>query len=294
MIKKILMWGMIAPLFFVFGCDSIDYISHIKDHTFIGVDFDEIPTKAQLDSLDNDINPNIVGVTLDWNNPFPSALSTAVLNRGKILLIRWEPWIWGDENDISYKDILNGDWDEYIAEFAGSAKDVRYPLIIEFAPEFDSSGYSWSLDRYSNGKTLLTKTLNHVLSVFEREGAFNVTFLLSASGSKSEYNSKKIKINDKITVYDSFYGLKPNISYIESVDPESGDDYRVMIRRVGRASQKMLPDLLPNPVVKVVTLTYDDFILWAESKPAISIADTEAFSSLGKYFKKINEKTSKK
>lgn len=71
-----------------------------------------------------------------WSNSFPSALSSKVGQKGKTLIIFWEP-------SFGYDSIINGSKDAYITQFASAAKTYNYPVILVPFDEMNLNEEAW-------------------------------------------------------------------------------------------------------------------------------------------------------
>lgn len=93
---------------------------------------------------------DIVAVHIHWGNErdFPSELGRAVLDRGATLMIFWNPMDYrvdtNGQSDFHYRNILNGDWDEYIDAFVSDVEGYRGNVIIAPLEEVNGEWVHWS------------------------------------------------------------------------------------------------------------------------------------------------------
>lgn len=123
------------------------------------------------------LKPHFVMWYLDWKQPFSMEQCLKVLEYGAIPHIVWEPWVWGEFDAIRLKNIINGDWDNYITTFARDVKRFEYPVFLRILHEFNIEGYSWSLSVNDKDYDRYIKAYRHIVDIFRREGAYNAFFI---------------------------------------------------------------------------------------------------------------------
>jgi len=135
---------------------------------------------------------------------FPSDACRALNGEGVTPLVGVMPWSslkQGEpESVFTLGKILNGDFDEDIARCADEAHDLGFPIMMEFGPEVNGSWFPWNgawngRDEKSYGDAELPDgperfrdAYRHVVEIFRRKGASDVTwvFHIAASGSPKE------------------------------------------------------------------------------------------------------------
>ncbi len=102
-----------------------------------------------------------------WDNSFPSALSSKVGQKGKTLIIFWEP-------SFGYDSIINGSKDEYIKSFAASAKAYGYPVILVPFDEMNLNEEAWGYGQNGNTAAKFKTAWQRIHDLFS--GVTNVKF----------------------------------------------------------------------------------------------------------------------
>lgn len=111
-----------------------------------------------------------------------AGLLANIAKGGYIPMITWEPWIVAFENhrgqmhDSSLSMVANGEFDNYIREWARQAVIFGKPMFLRYAHEFSNPWYAWS-SRYGNDEMLFKEAWKHVHGIFQAEGARNVAFI---------------------------------------------------------------------------------------------------------------------
>lgn len=136
---------------------------------------------------------NILADFEGWQNDFPSALSAKVGQRGKTLLIFWEP-------NFGYDAIINGSKDNYINQFATAASNYNDPIILVPFDEMNLNEEDWGYGRNNNTAEKFQQAWRHIHDIFAPVS--NVKFGIA-------YNNVSI----------------PNVSGNRFSDYYPGDDY---------------------------------------------------------------------
>jgi beta-mannanase len=113
-----------------------------------------------------------------WNS-FPASTMTSIRNSGSIPLISWEPWAY-NITDANYQlaDIINGNYDAYIAAWAENAKAWGYPFFLRFAHEMNGkTWYPWQEGLNGNSSGQYVQAWRHVVDIFRAAGANNVNWV---------------------------------------------------------------------------------------------------------------------
>jgi hypothetical protein len=113
---------------------------------------------------------------------FPRESLEAITAAGALPCITWEPMYIrdGKEVAISYKDILDGRYDDYITWFAEQARSWKKPLLIRFAHEMNLKRYHWGTaeDEYGpESPAVYRKIYRHVVEIFRKCGAGNILWV---------------------------------------------------------------------------------------------------------------------
>jgi hypothetical protein len=141
-----------------------------------------------------------------WENEikFPSEMCRTLNDEGVIPLVGIMPWSTlkqgAPEPVYTLERLLNGDFDEDIAQCAEEAHDLGFPIMIEFGPEVNGSWFPWNGawngrdatgygDRaLPDGPERFRDAYRKIIGIFRKQGAMDVTwvFHIAASGSPKE------------------------------------------------------------------------------------------------------------
>ncbi|HEX6555930.1 MAG TPA: glycosyl hydrolase [Ktedonobacteraceae bacterium] len=130
--------------------------------------------------------PAIIMWYQDWVHPgekeFDPILMNAVVTRGAIPMVTWEPW-----NDragsfqpaYSLRAIIAGAHDTYIRQWAHDAHTWGRPFYLRFAHEMNGNWFPWSPGINGNSLAEYVVAWRHVVNIFREEGATNVQWVWS-------------------------------------------------------------------------------------------------------------------
>lgn len=118
--------------------------------------------------------PNLVLYFTDWGGGFQASLASIAHEHGATLLLDLDP------TRISLLSIANGQQDRYLKSFAESVLAFGNPVIISFGHEMNGTWYPWGWTHAS--PHLFVRAWRHVVSVFRKVGAGNVTWLWTVNG----------------------------------------------------------------------------------------------------------------
>lgn len=108
----------------------------------------------------------------------------AIRRHGSIPLLTWAPRA-PDQNEsqpaFALHHIIDGEFDEYIVEFAKAVKRWNHPLFLRFAHEMNGDWYPWAEKVNGNGTGEYVRAWRHVHDIFSREQVANVTWVWSPS-----------------------------------------------------------------------------------------------------------------
>ncbi len=99
----------------------------------------------------------IVASSSYWGElTFPTANVNMIWRHGSIPMIYWSPWDKPYEemhgpDKFSLTNILAGQWDDYIDQWAEGARAFGQPLLVSFANEMNGSWFPWSGLFYGGG-----------------------------------------------------------------------------------------------------------------------------------------------
>ena len=117
--------------------------------------------------------PNLVLSFSRWNEPFQASFADQARSRHAIPFIQLEPWSTG------LAAIAAGHSDGYLASYAQAVAAYRYPVVIGFAHEMNGYWYPWGWTHVS--PAVWVAAWRHVVDVFRRVGADNVTWIWTAN-----------------------------------------------------------------------------------------------------------------
>ncbi|MEO8973335.1 MAG: hypothetical protein ABI406_17250, partial [Ktedonobacteraceae bacterium] len=123
----------------------------------------------------------------NWGGSDPStslfnpALMTAIRNHGSIPMVTWDPWVFNKgahQPTYSLTNIIVGNFDSYITQYAQAAKAWGYPFFIRFAQEMNANWYPWGLGAkdMNNKASDYRNAWIHIHNIFTQVGATNVTW----------------------------------------------------------------------------------------------------------------------
>ncbi|MCK5708558.1 MAG: hypothetical protein KAI43_12990 [Candidatus Aureabacteria bacterium] len=119
--------------------------------------------------------PGMIMFFMNWEKPFPRKDMESIINYSAIPHIVWEPTAYkGGKENIYLKNIIEGEWDEYLKRWAKAAKEFNYPFILRLGHEMDGNWYSWSGAKNNNEPHQYVKMWRHVHDIFDEAGAKNV------------------------------------------------------------------------------------------------------------------------
>jgi hypothetical protein len=113
---------------------------------------------------------------MDWRGNFPKSDCQSIVDYGAIPHVTWEPWIIGE--DVLYLDnILNGEWDTYIKQWAQDAKDFGYPFFLRVGHEMNGNWYPWSGAQNGKDPDKYIAAYRHIHDIFSKVGADNAIWI---------------------------------------------------------------------------------------------------------------------
>ncbi|CAN5360866.1 hypothetical protein BH09ACT10_BH09ACT10_12430 [soil metagenome] len=163
-----------------------EMVSPTKKH--FGVAEDGVPGDSGLmDSLARQVGkaPSMVEWFGTWDEEFNASKVDKAWDRGALPIITWMPAHKGNVNasDISLQKIVDGNWDEYVTEYAKAVAANGEPVVLRFAHEQNGNWYPWSAggnraiergdrgDPYFNTPALFKQAWQHVWDIFEANDA---------------------------------------------------------------------------------------------------------------------------
>ena len=107
-------------------------------------------------------------------------------------MIAWEPRIWNDPGRaVNLEAIAKGQWDAYLKTWATQIGQLELPVLIAFAPEFNSQDFPWGIPNNGQNGQLYVAAYRHVVETFRAQGVSNAIFvwtILPTSSPKASWN----------------------------------------------------------------------------------------------------------
>jgi len=119
------------------------------------------------------VAPDVVMYYSSWLEHFRTDFAQTAARHGAVPLIQMEP------AGISLAAIAAGAYDSYLASYAQSVRAYGDAVILSFGHEMNGSWYSWGY-RHASAADFV-KAWRHVVMVFRKVGADNVTWLWTAN-----------------------------------------------------------------------------------------------------------------
>ncbi len=176
----------------------------------------EVAPLATLESLDSyrsvtQKTPAIIMWFQAWEryrgNTFRVEECNAVIDRGAIPLISWEPWDPLDRSkDANYQlaKITAGVHDDYIREWAQDVQLVDGPVMLRPMHEMNGAWYPWNGTVNGNTPEDYIAAWQHIHNIFAAEGVTNVTWVWSINC-----------LSQPNTPYNSFGAYYPGDAYVD-------------------------------------------------------------------------------
>lgn len=134
---------------------------------------------ASLTSFGNQLGVHFSSAKfyLDWSDGFNSNIARGFKNQGVIPEITWQPQ---DENGgISFDNVLAGNYDGYINQFASDVASFGSNIRISLAPEINGDWEPWGIGNAGNNPENFKAFYRYVVEKFRTQGANNVDWILA-------------------------------------------------------------------------------------------------------------------
>lgn len=112
--------------------------------------------------------------------PFPRAQFEAMRGYGAIPLYSWASegsGEAGEQSRFQLADIIDGDFDSYIRQWAGEAKAWGHPFFLRFDWEMNGNWFPWSESLDGNQPGEFVAAWRHVHDIFGEVGATNASWV---------------------------------------------------------------------------------------------------------------------
>jgi beta-mannanase len=180
---------------------------------------------------------------------FETALYEQVSQRGAIPMINWNSWsgdAGGSSSQSNYQliDIINGNYDDYIRQWARDAKAWGQPFFLRFDHEMNGNWYPWSEQTNGNQPGQYVQMWRHVHDIFQQEGATNVTWVWSVN---TVYSASS---RDLTALYpgDSYVDWVAIDGYNWGTNPSKADQWKTF-SQVFTETYDLLGQVAPNKPV---------------------------------------------
>jgi mannan endo-1,4-beta-mannosidase len=121
--------------------------------------------------------PNLVGYYSGWAEPFDTSFAEMLRKHGAT------PFLQIDPTDASVAAIAAGTYDDYLRSYADSVRDFGHPVVIGFGHEMNAPWYTWGYGHVP--AATFAAAWRHIVTLFRREGADNVTWLWTLQADDS-------------------------------------------------------------------------------------------------------------
>jgi hypothetical protein len=156
---------------------------------------------SEVDAFEQAIGHDVGSVVWfpTWEDTFPAKTCEILHARGIVPHLTWEIfWPSEDPNNSratdstgyeGFNEVLAGEHDDYIDEWAQGAKAFGQPLLMRFLHEFNGNWYVWSGNkngRENGGPKRVVEVWRYVVDRFRAQGADNVLWLWVPHGPSTD------------------------------------------------------------------------------------------------------------
>ncbi len=114
----------------------------------------------------------------DFTQSFPLEEIRRTAAQGRLTMITWQPWNGKDmTNPVMIPEIVAGQHDNYIRQWARAVKDFGQPVLFRFANEMNGDWDGWSVYFFGFDHSLYIKAWRHAWQIFQNEGATNAMWV---------------------------------------------------------------------------------------------------------------------
>jgi hypothetical protein len=110
---------------------------------------------------------------------FPQGPLEQVRLRGAIPMLDWGTWNLGSSDQSAFKlsNIINGNFDSHIRNWATAAKNWGHPFMLRMDWEMNGNWFPWGEGTNGNSSGQYAQMWRHVHDIFTSVGATNVTWV---------------------------------------------------------------------------------------------------------------------
>jgi beta-mannanase len=151
------------------------------DHCFTGAFIADVPSIREIKQFKGNYGkkPYYVMIFVDWGNYPDLGAIRAIFKEGCFPMITWEPWYAGTKEAIDIDALLEGEYDEYIVEFATLVSSFSGPVMLRFAHEMNGNWYPWAGSKIGVDK--YKEMYRYVKDKCDESGTRNVKWIFSVN-----------------------------------------------------------------------------------------------------------------
>lgn len=113
----------------------------------------------------------------DWSYGFESDMARNFHNQGVIPDLSWEPI--NGPGGFSYNNVLAGQYDNYLNNYATSVRNLGFPVRITLAPEMNGDWEQYYIDANGNTAENFKSFWRYTVDKFRAQGVNNVSWIWS-------------------------------------------------------------------------------------------------------------------
>jgi mannan endo-1,4-beta-mannosidase len=155
----------------------------LPQNRYFGIHTREAPGwMAEVDQVADKVgkHPDLLLFFTSFSTGYPGAGINASWEKGMLPMVSWEPIIMNSEvGQPRLREIYEGEWDDYLDEWAADAAAHGAPFALRFAHEMNGNWYPWSESRNGNADGDFVKAWRHIHDRFDAAGADNVIWTWS-------------------------------------------------------------------------------------------------------------------
>ena len=148
----------------------------VKPGSYLGVYERGVPhSYAPVEAFAHAIGrqPNVVLYFSKWDDPFQAGFAEQARAHNAVPFVQMEPWT------TTMAAIAAGRSDAYLTSYARAVAAYRYPVLLGLGHEMNGNWYPWGWTHVS--PAVWVAAWRHVVTVFRRAGARNVTWVWTAN-----------------------------------------------------------------------------------------------------------------